>query len=502
MTSAAPLSIPALPSLSLTEDERRTWNALRRKLAQDTPHLETANRYYEAQQGMTTLGISMPPELEGLRTVLGWPRLAVDAPHERLGVVGFRYPDALDADSDMQEIWQRSNLDADAPLAHLDALIFRRGFVVAGMGEDGFPLITVESPLHMTAMWDARRRHTGPALQFYRDEADDQFAALYLPDQTITLAHTSGRGWTIEGRDQHNQGWVPVMVMANRARTHDRAGTSEITPEVRSITDAACRTLLDLEISREFYAAPQRYILGATEEAFQDSQGNPKSAWETYRGRVLALERDEEGNVPQVGSFAAYDPGVYSRVIDTYAEIMASITGLPAAYLGKTTDQPASADAIRMSTDRLVQKVRLKQNAFEHAWEGAMRMAMAFRDGTIPDAAMRIETIWRNPEVPTPAATTDAIQKQIASGYMPPRSDVAGEVLGYTPNQRARIAAEWARQDGEGALRSVLDRVRTADRPADADPFDPTGQSTGQPPGDTGPAAPGPDGPADGPDAA
>ncbi|MBQ1164406.1 hypothetical protein KBZ21_41180, partial [Streptomyces sp. A73] len=42
-----------------------------------------------------------------------------------------------------------------------------------------------------------------------------------------------------------------------------------------------------------FYGAPQRYILGASESAFQDAEGNTKSAWETYIGRVLALERDE-----------------------------------------------------------------------------------------------------------------------------------------------------------------------------------------------------------------
>src|SRR2546430_15415250 len=37
------------------------------------------------------------------------------------------------------------------------------------------------------------------------------------------------------------------------------------------ISDAGCRTLLGLEVAREFYSAPQRYILGASEEAFQDA---------------------------------------------------------------------------------------------------------------------------------------------------------------------------------------------------------------------------------------
>src|SRR5690606_37117023 len=75
-------------------------------------------------------------------------------------------------------------------------------------------------------------------------------------------------------RDDHGVGLVPVVQFANRQRVSDRAGRSEITPAVMSITDAACRTLLGMEVSREFFAAPQRYILGASEGAFEDQEGN------------------------------------------------------------------------------------------------------------------------------------------------------------------------------------------------------------------------------------
>ncbi|MBQ1163836.1 phage capsid protein, partial [Streptomyces sp. A73] len=84
--------------------------------------------------------------------------------------------------------------------------------------------------------------------------------------------------------------------------------------------------------------------LGASESAFQDAEGNTKSAWETYIGRVLALERDEDGQVPTVGPFTAHDPQTYTKIIDLYARIMATQLGLPPHYLGYTTDNPASAD--------------------------------------------------------------------------------------------------------------------------------------------------------------
>lgn len=457
MTLALMPSIPTLPLLTLSDYELGLLSSLQRKLFEDKVKLELRDAYYNAEQIIQDLGISIPPELRDLRIVMGWPRLAVDALDERLDVEGFGFPDSDDADEGIWEIWQDNNLDEEAPLAHLDALIFSRAYIAVGSREDsGLPLVTVESPLSMTDNWDARRRRVGNALHLYGSDE----AALYLPDQTITVHRDSGGRWEIISRDQHNLGFPPVMRMANRQRTHDRSGRSEITAEVMSITDAGCRTLLGLEIAREFYAAPQRWILGASEKAFQDSEGNPKTAWETWTGRVLALERDEEGNLPQVGQFTPYNPVVYREIVNTYAELMSSHTGLPAGYLGLTHDNPASADAIRMSTDRLVQRARRRQRAFEGAWEGAMRLALWFRDGEIPDKAAQIETMWRNPEIPTPAATTDAVTKQITSGYLPAESDVTGEVLGYTPLQRRRIDADRRRAQGNAALAAIVQRAQ------------------------------------------
>ncbi|MBQ1165982.1 phage capsid protein, partial [Streptomyces sp. A73] len=73
-------------------------------------------------------------------------------------------------------------------------------------------------------------------------------------------------------------------------------------------------------------------------------------------GRVLALERDEDGQVPTVGQFTAHDPQTYTKISDLYARIMATQLGLPPHYLGYTTDNPASADAIRSSEAQLVKR--------------------------------------------------------------------------------------------------------------------------------------------------
>jgi hypothetical protein len=74
---------------------------------------------------------------------------------------------------------------------------------------------------------------------------------------------------------------VPVVRFPNRSRVRDREGRSEITPAIMNTTDSACRSLLGMEIAREFYSVPHRYVLGASESDFQDSRATRRrrSTW-------------------------------------------------------------------------------------------------------------------------------------------------------------------------------------------------------------------------------
>jgi hypothetical protein len=219
---------------------------------------------------------------------------------------------------------------------------------------------------------------------------------------------------------------------------------------------------MGMEVAAEFFGAPQRYILGASESAFQDAEGNAKSAWETYIGRVLALERDEDGNVPTVGQFTAHDPSGQTKIIDLYARIMATQLGLPPHMLGYTSDNPASADAIRSSEGMLVKKAERRIRRFGATHREAMRLALWVRDGTPPDKSRRIEAVWRNPATPTLAAQTDAAVKMVQAGILPADSDVALEMAGLTEDQRKRVAAERRRAQGRQVLASLTAAASSA----------------------------------------
>ena len=446
-------TVTLAPSQPLGEDVDALVTRLSGAVTSQRHQLQTLDAYYQGTASTTDLGISVPPVLRQLKVALGWPRVCVDAVEERLDIEGFRFPDASDTDAALWEMWQANDMEHGAHLVHLDALVFGRGFVAVGTGDGDYPLISVESPLDFAADWDARTRTIRAALRLMGSDRDRQ-ATLYLPDATLYLTQGSG-SWRVDDIDDHRLGRVPVVRVANRPRSFEHAGTSEITPEIMSITDEATRTLKSLATAREFYSGPQRYILGAQESDFVGPDGQPKTTWETYLGRVLAIERDPNGDIPTVGQFAAYDPAVFTRVIDMYARIISSITGLPPHVLGYTSDNPASADAIRSSETRLKLKADRKTRLFGDPWCDVMRLALLIRDGQERPDARLLTPVWADTATPTPAATTDSIAKQIAAGSIPATSDVTLARLGYSAIERARLAQDRAAVEGDAMMRDI-----------------------------------------------
>jgi hypothetical protein len=186
---------------------------------------------------------------------------------------------------------------------------------------------------------------------------------------------------------------------------------------MRSITDAACRTLLGLEVAREFYSVPQKVLLGASEADFQNADGTPKSAWETYITRVLALERDEEGQLPELKQMQPYDPGVFTKLIDMYASQMAGQLAAPPQDLGLYTQgNPTSAEAAHVGESRRDRRAVLKQRMFGVPLVKVMQTALRFQNkGVLPAEFKRMSVDWHSVSMESMALSSDAISKQVAA---------------------------------------------------------------------------------------
>jgi hypothetical protein len=429
-----------------------------------------ADAYYRGEQVITDLGIAIPPQLSGLRTLLGWPRIAVDPLCLRLNAESFRLPGATDSDSDLTELWVENQMHGEQGLLYKDALVKGRGWLMVGTGlESGDPpLITVESPLNVVAMWDVRSFLPKALLQTYWLDGQ-RHAALYSPDSTVHIGVDDNNVWQITDRDDHKFGFVPAVRVPNEPETDRRDGRSEITPEVMSIVDAGCRTLLGLEVAREFYSVPQKYILGATESSFQNADGTPKTAWATYISNVLALEANEDGVPPTVGQFKAYDPSVFVKVIEMYGSQMSGVLGAPPQDFGLYTQgNPITAEAYEVSERRRNLYARQKQKTFGGPLVRGVQMALRFMNkGVLPAQYRRMEVDWTPPEMINDAVATDATVKQVQAGIIPARSDVTLKRLGYTVVERERIAQDFKTDQGAAFLDELAHSVIAKDARVD-----------------------------------
>lgn len=471
---AATITTPTLPTLQLSDDDAATASVLAQRLFTTRGPLEVADLYYDGLQKMQDLGISIPPQLKNLRTIIGWPTIGVDAVAERVRVEGFRYPDATDTDEDLWDIWQGSNMDLESQLAQTDALIFGRSYLVIGPGDEstnGNPLITAESPMNLTGIWNDRTKQCSAALQVYvdtditSDTYGNECAALYLPDKTLQMTRVAsspgliganGKWELLDTSDFHNLGFIPVVRMANRCRLKNRDGTSEITPAWMNTMDSVSRTLLGMEITREFYSAPKRYILGASEEMFQNPDGTPKDALDSVMSKIWAIPSDDDDKPPTVGQFAPSDPSVHTKLIDEYAKIMAGQMGVPPHMLGVYSDgNPASADAIRSGYESLTMRCKNKQPSFGLAYMDAIRIALLIRGDALPDDAYRIETDWMDPAPITQSATADAIFKLVEAGVLPATSSVTMKLVGLTAAERAQVELDRTRDEGDALLNEL-----------------------------------------------
>jgi hypothetical protein len=462
-----PTEVPAFVRLQNPTD---TDEARRQRLISQLHRAKFVNArqesYYEGARLVRDLGIAIPPFLRDLEAVAAWPEIVVDVIDERMEWRGWYTPDT---DLGLEGVYRENHLDVESGQSVLDSLICGLAYMTVGTGAAGEPdvLVKGESPSRMTATWDARlRRAVDGLIELYDDDGRLYGWRVYEPDRTLTMERRNGRV-TVTDIDQHNLGRVPIAVLLNRPRSSRVSGRSEITRAVRSLTDSGMRTLLGMEVAREFYGAPQRYLMGADESMFVDEDGRPVSQWAAIIGKMLMAPRDEDGNLPVPGAFQSASPQPFTDLLRTYSQMVSAASGVPATHLGFITDNPASADAIQRADMRLDKRAIRRQGQYNLGLVELGELAVLWRDGESPAPGL-VQSLWVDPSTPTPAASADRAVKLIAAGVLPPDSDVTLEMLGFSDTEIARIKRDRLREAGRSAIATLGDAaaaVRTAQQP-------------------------------------
>lgn len=474
----------------LDDDEQTTltylWQVWTRKLRRNM----IRSQYYDHKNVLKDLGIAIPPELTDLDIVLGWPAKSVDVLARRCKLEAFTYP-GMDSDVlGVDGLWRGNDMDIELPQIITSALLHSCSFVYVTQGDvaAGEPevLISSQSALYGAGVWDARRRRLSAAMSIVQFNLIGQITELvfFMPGKTIRCFHpqsqnsipdtaftSTGSAWDAGGpweiqRMTHTLDRLPVEVIAYKPRLDRPFGSSRISRTVMGLTDSALRTLTRMEISAEFYSAPQRYIMGADEKMFVDENGNPKTQWQAIMGRVWAAPASEDtGTLPTVGEFHAASQQPHIEQLRSLASVFASETSLPLSELGIIQDNPSSAEAIEAAERGLIIEAHFAMDCFGPRLARVVTTALQIRDGwdTPPTEVAKLGVRWQAPENTPASASGDFILKIAQAFPWLQESRVLLEQLGW---DESTVARAWSDKRRASAT-SVVNALRqTGQQPA------------------------------------
>lgn len=374
-----------------------------------------------------------------------WCDLVVDAAEERLHIQGFRLDDVA-GDSEAWRIWQANNLDADSQVAHTEAMVHSRAYVIVWPNDDDAttPIITIEHPREVIVAHAAsnRKRRLAALKRFVDDDGYKQ-ATLYMPDglykfrseNKVREDGTSSQGKTrwVPAETPDEQwplpnpfgGVVPVVPLVNRRRLLNN-GVSEI-ERVISVQDAVNKTIADMLVASEFGAAPQRWATGLSVPVNPVTQQPLADAFPNLVSRLWTSKSKDT----TFGQFPQTDLSTFVAAIEMLVQHIASQTRTPPHYFYLSGQFP-SGESIKSAETGLVAKVRRKQRHFGEAWEEVIRLGL-FAAGDLARASVtKTETLWGDPESRSESEHTDAVVKQKALGIP---DEALWEELGKSPQQ-------------------------------------------------------------------
>ena len=279
---------------------------------------------------------------------------------------------------------------------------------------------------------------------------------LHLPGRVVVFNREGAARWKANSLPMPLD--RPMMeAFCFRATGLKPFGQTRITKTVRYLVDEVERTLRYMAVSSAFYATPQRYIMGLTDEQY-DAMVDDK--WKTLIGGMLLGTRDDDGNSPTPGQFSASSPQPYVEAIQTYAKLFSGATGVPLNSLGIVQDNPSSAEAIAASREDVCVAAEDCIESNRISMRNIALMAMAVEGNTtidgLTDEQRSIMPHFRNPSMPNLASTADAMTKiaSVMAGFS--KTSVFLEGMGFDESERARIRSEIDTSAARDALSAII----------------------------------------------
>lgn len=398
---------------------------LLQKLDESTAAYTELDSYYEGRQPLSFLSPEAKTALGSRfgRMASNIPRLAVTALAERLRVTGF-------TGADVWPDWIANDLDQTAGIAHREALTLGKSYVIVWANPDGSPKVTVESARQMATIVDPGSRRIVAAVKRW-ETATTTEAVTYTAD-AITRLRSQSLGATTTGFSTvetipNPLGVVPVVAFKNGDRLLDD-GASEIT-DLIPLCDGLNKSLADMLTTSEYCARPRRWATGI--ELEEDDEGNAVNPIPEGNRAMTSEAADAK-----FGQLPSADMSAYQDSVNVLLGQIMAVSALPAHYIGVTTSNPASADALRASEASLTARAEARQATFGRSWEQVARLMVAVRTGADP-LAVSARVQWADAATRSVAQEADAVVKLFGAGLLP--ASYALKRLGYDADEITQI---------------------------------------------------------------
>ena len=441
----------------------RVWRNHRRKNLK-------RNLYFDTEQAFKDLGIAMPPQLRKCNYVLGWSTQAVKKPALRSQFEGLSLPGSDDP-FELGEVLGANRFSLELSQSIVSAYKHGMSLITVGKGGPGESPVQIigHSAESCAARWDGRSRRLSSALTISSvdKDSDPSEFVLYLRDRVVTCWVDDRNEWAFSS-SSNRTGRVLAVPVLNDPQLNRPLGRSRLSNAVMRLNDMAVRTLGRMEGNAEFYSSPQLALLGVDYESFYgDDAMTEAEKFKLAMDRLLAITKDEDGDVPGLTQLQQASMQPHSDMMRTIAMAFAGETGLPPSSLGVIHDNPSSAEAIRAAEhDLLIDANYHNTQVHPHSVKQLMELVVMVRDNlTSPPSEMwRLGVRFADPEFRSLSAQSDAVQKLASSMDQLVNYPVLLERI-FTSDEVSRVREDSRRNAGRSALQALV--ARNAERLGD-----------------------------------
>lgn len=417
-------------------------------------------RYYEGHisVGEVNLGIALPTGIQKLEIGCSWGAKTVDVLASRSMFDGFVGLDGTDV-TQLAGIVTDNNLIAEYSKSTRDELKF--GCTFATLAQDSTLMnkcrIRFHSPKSAAALWNGAKGRIDCGMAVIDSVKDESLKGEWVP--TIINLYTETATWVLRfenyrwsaERHLHKMGRPLMEPMIWNATTAKPFGRSRIKEPIRRLIQGYVRTIANATIGLEFSTAPQKYLLGVTDDQY-DAIINDK--FRQYVGSIIAgTTNPETGEKPTFGQLQQGSINPHVEMLRILATQFSAATGLTVTDTGVVNDaNPTSSDAILAQSQTLVTMAEELNRGNGISLRNVALMALAISNDTTIDGLnleqAAIIAHFKNPAMPSVAVTADAAIKIASARQNFADTDVFLEMIGFDQADIRRIKAQEQRSRG------------------------------------------------------